>query len=160
MNLISIEDYSPIDDLLVILIREFCLQSHTATEALRVSPLFQNWSSPRLEDSLFGAEFISDSYNFCGLNSFFYSSKQDTKRWLDVFEKATKSKRPTRFVCLVPTQHFSFPLLEIAKFALGCPLFQKGDSRPTIAGREMSLVLIANKESLLVDQSIGNLSRE
>ena len=143
--------FTPREDLLTILIGELCLQSHSGTDALRVSPLFHDWSSTRPSDSLFGALLIDENYDFSGLSSFFCSINEDVKIWLNRFVKALEAKTPTRFVCLVPSQLFAFPMLEIAKFASGAPLFKTQDSCLAHAGNSMSLVLIANKESLAID---------
>jgi hypothetical protein len=95
--------FTPREDLLTILIGELCLQSHSGTDALRVSPLFHDWSSTRPSDSLFGALLIDENYDFSGLSSFFCSTNDDVKIWLERFVKALEAKTPTRFVCLVPS---------------------------------------------------------
>src|SRR6185436_20352364 len=99
----------------------------------------------------FGALLLTEDYDFSGLNSFFYSTSDDVKNWLDCFAKSLATTTPTRFICLVPSQPFPFPMLEITKFAPGCPLFMTQKSCPARTVDSMSLVLIANKESLAID---------
>jgi hypothetical protein len=90
-----------------------------------------------------------------GSNAFLFHGPKDhinTQGLLQVLSEALNTNLPTRFVCLVPSQekipsHF----LELATFHQGSPLFGGFGTTDFASTCPMSLILAANKESLLID---------
>ena len=145
----------PRSDLIVLLIKELSLQTHGLTNTLQFCPLFHDWTSEFPEDEAFGAKIINWNSSLEGTNTFIYKEpSSDNEECSNLVTRLLESSSPlrgicaTRFVCLLPSLPiFPLPLIELAKFTRGSPILQG----PTEISRDMSLVLVANKESLLVD---------
>ena len=138
-----------------LLIQEFRLQTQYAASFHQVSPLFLNWTSEDPRDTRFGASTLSPQSDLSGTNGFFFippsADQKLAGRVLDRMIVALDSKLPTRFVCLVPSS--SQPpqrFIELVRFAPRAPLVTPWNPTTEIK-TEMSLVLGANKESLLID---------
>jgi hypothetical protein len=131
----------PPDELLQILIEECSLSLHLETDPLEFSPLFPTWHSRSPYGASFGAEdgFTNGRYGF-----FFRNSTDDleTMRNFLSYLSTLPNNQPTRFVCLVPSgalpQDGYITIATMTGNPLRCP-------------EEMSLILITNKESLVVD---------
>ena len=145
----------PRQDLLSILIQDLSLEMHGFTDSLHVSPLFENWSSVNKSDLPFGAKLWTDPEMHRGSNAFFFHGPNDrvnTPGLLEVLSESLATNLSTRFVCLVPSQvqlppHF----LELASIRMGCPLFGFAREKDCFSECPMSIILAANKHSLLAD---------
>ena len=91
-----------------------------------------------------------------GCNAFFYqppNTKVSIQGLLEILTESLETKTPTRFVLIVPKQEIlPNSCLEIATLAPLCPLFSDPASDAKVeATCTMSILLIANKESMAID---------
>jgi hypothetical protein len=143
-------------DLLSLLIQSFALQTQGFTDSWNYSPLFGEWTSIYSEDVPFGARLWSTTTMHEGCNAFFYqppNTKVSIQGLLEILTESLETKTPTRFVLIVPKQEIlPNSYLEIATLAPLCPLFSDPSSDAKVeATCTMSILLIANKESMAID---------
>src|SRR3569832_1739409 len=90
-----------------------------------------------------------------GSNAFFFHGPKDrvnTHGLLEVLSESLASNLSTRFVCIVPNPQQIHPhIQELACIRGGCPLFGFGEEKDCFSECPMSLILAANKHSLLID---------
>ena len=145
--------FHPCDRLLALLLREFALNAHVEVDPLHVSPLFLDWFSSCHEDSQFGAKPLDTLLNcngFCFVAVGLVSNGLKLLQRLN--DRMALCSGPMRFIVLAPSGlQLPNSFLEILRFPSGSPLFIDVDRVPCPSSGEMSVYLLSNKESMLID---------
>ena len=125
---------------------------------LNFSSIFSTWHTKFQEGLLFGGlppEAVR------GRNGFLYCDEAD--RAVDLLTVLANSleNTPSRFVCLVPKDTpFQRGQLVLADFEIGSPILELFRGGVVNLSSKMTLILLANKESMVVDPIDWELFRE
>ena len=146
---------SPDESLVKILIQECSLSVHLFTDVLNYSSLVTEWHTNVHVNVNFGGKILASDSDFLGKSGFVYCDRDDLKSSVDLLNRLSKivqGKFYTRFVCLVPSAVVNGNGITLAQFGRESPILRGTQDQNILACQtEMSVVLITNKASMLVD---------
>jgi len=126
------------------------------TNILHKSFLIDGWQSPNPDDAVFGAKIDSLKEVLVGRNSLVLCIGRQNEMDLKIVTDLLASHRPTRVICIAPTEKISLVTqgsrncLEIVKFEQGLP-FIRSDTNTQVVIEPISIGLFMNRESLIFD---------
>jgi len=142
------------------------LQIEGTTSALFRCPLFHRWCSLDEEDSIFGSMGSPTTQDLSGYNTFLihdnWTQKEKKRDLFDQTKLWVNTKKPTRIVMVTQTdkviphlQSHDPRIYEIARIPIGFPFNNNAPHQETSLltqkTESISIILIVNKESMLLD---------